>query len=72
MKSAVDKEYGNDRITPRHDYSLNSPSARNCNLREQAIAPTTEEGVVRILVVSRATGQNWVRGGLPTVTTKGA
>ena len=30
-------------------------AVQNCNLRERAITPTTEEGVVRILVVSRAT-----------------
>ena len=30
-------------------------AVQNCNLSERAITPTTEEGVVRILVVSRAT-----------------
>jgi hypothetical protein len=48
----MDKECGNDRITPRHD--LNSLNSQNYNWCEQARAPTTEEGVVRIVVVSRA------------------
>ena len=43
MKSAMDKEWGKDRLTPA--YSLNSPSAQNCKLRERAMPPTTEEGV---------------------------
>jgi len=36
MKLAMDREYGNDRVTPRDDLnSLNSLSAQNCNGRKQ-------------------------------------